>query len=85
MKWWQNDKVRAGVGGLIKLWFPVLVVAGVVTPDAEQQAILQLALIGTVDFIWLLSPSVSPNEAKQVKDIDALRAQLRGVGLVPAA
>jgi hypothetical protein len=52
-----NDKVRAGLGALIKLWLPVIVLTGLWTPDAEVIAGLELAMIGTIDFLFLLVPS----------------------------
>ena len=53
----NNDQVRAGLGALIKLWLPVVVLMKLWTPDVEVVAGLQLALIGTIDFIFLLFPS----------------------------
>lgn len=52
-----NDKVRAGLGALIKLWLPVFVLTGIWDPGTEALAALELALIGTVDFAYLVVPS----------------------------
>ena len=53
----NNDSVRAGLGALVKLWLPVVVLTKLWTPDIEVVAGLQLALIGTIDFLFLLVPS----------------------------
>lgn len=53
----NNDKFRAALGGLVKLWLPVVVLAGIWTPSIELVAALQLALIATIDTAFLVFPS----------------------------
>lgn len=57
----NNDKYRAALGGLVKLWLPVVVLSGLWTPSVELVAALQLALIATIDAIFLAFPS-TPTE-----------------------
>lgn len=60
----NNDKIRAALGGLIKLWLPVFVLMGIWKPEPEVIAGLQLALIGSIDFVFLLFPS-SPTTSSE--------------------
>ena len=53
----NNDQVRAGLGALVKLWLPVVVLMGLWTPEPEVVAGLQLALIATIDVIFLAIPA----------------------------
>ena len=53
----NTDKVRAALGALVKLWLPVIVLSGVWSPSIEMVAGLQLALIATIDTLFLLVPS----------------------------
>jgi hypothetical protein len=52
-----SDKTRAALGALVKLWLPVVVLAGLWSPSLELLAGLELALIGSIDFLFLQVPA----------------------------